>query len=116
MNNFDVDGITYMDLTTTERNQIPTMPAIDFRGFCCVTASGQYAVFIPFYAGYFSGQTARTKASKCGTLADFAHCSQSSEYPMDDDLQNLNLAIDRDHPDLMVGFRGGMVSLWPVTL
>ena len=27
----------------------------DFRGFATVVASGQYAIFIPFFAGYFTG-------------------------------------------------------------
>ena len=55
MNNFDIGGITYLDLTVTPRNQIPTMAEIDFRGFATVVASGQYAIFIPFFAGYFTG-------------------------------------------------------------
>ena len=55
MNNFDIGGITYLDLTVTPRNQIPTMAEIDFRGFATVVASGLYAIFIPFFAGYFTG-------------------------------------------------------------
>ena len=56
MNNFDISGIRYLDLTVTPRNQIPTMPEIDFRGFASVTASGQYAIFVPFFSGFFSGK------------------------------------------------------------
>lgn len=57
MNDFDISGITYLDLTVTPRNQIPTMAEIDFRGFATLTASGQYAIFVPFFAGYFTGKS-----------------------------------------------------------
>lgn len=103
MNDFDISGITYLDLTVTPRNQIPTMAEIDFRGFATLTASGQYAIFVPFFAGYFTGKIARTKASY-----------ERDDFEMDRDLQNLNLETDRDYPRLMKGFRGGVASLWKV--
>lgn len=66
----------------------------------CVFAAGQYGVLVPFHNGIFSGKVAR--------MVIFS----SSDPNMDGNLQELDLTIDRDHPNEYLGFRGGFVSMW----
>jgi hypothetical protein len=39
MNIFDIDGVDVMDMTTQSRNQIPSFPEINLRGFSGCFAS-----------------------------------------------------------------------------
>ena len=97
MNIFDVGGTEVMDLTSITRNQIPSFPDEDLRGFSSGFASGKYCLFVPFYNAIFSGKMARFIGI---------------EDDMTTDLQVLNLVVDRDYPDTYIGYRSGFVSLW----
>ena len=116
MNKFDITGVIVYDLTMTQRNQIPSFPDTDLRGFSAGFASGKYAVFVPFYNGIFSGKVARIDVSR-------------SSYESDEEinLQELDLIQDSwndkytegglDIPEFLnydkfKGFRGGFISLW----
>jgi hypothetical protein len=64
-----------------------------------VTAAGKYGIFVPFYNGVFSGKAARVQL----------HGSES----LDEDLQSLDLSVDRHRPGIYKGYRGAFVSIWP---
>lgn len=98
MNNFDLAGIDFIDVASTQRAQIPTIADKDLRGFCCGFPTGKYAVLIPFYNAVFSGKMARLQI-----VGD----------DMSSDLQELDLVVDAANPDLYKGYRGGFVSMWP---
>lgn len=106
MNNFQLSGITGIDLTVTIRNQIPSFAEVNLRGFSYGFASGWYGVLVPFYTGFFSGKVARLQI--CGAGAS----------SLDGDLQDLDLAYDKygNYSGLFKGFRGGFVSLWQGTI
>ena len=97
MNIFDVGGTDVVDLTTVTRNQVPSFPDEDLRGFSGGFASGKYALFVPFYNAIFSGKLARVQG-----LAD----------DMSQDLQALNFTQDTGYDGLWKGYRSGFVSLW----
>jgi len=97
MNNFDVGGISVLDLSTTTRSQIPSFADEDLRGFSGGFASGKYGVLVPFFNAVFSGKLARFIA-----ITD----------DMTGNVQELNLMQDVVRPDVYCGYRGGFVSLW----
>ena len=122
MNQFNIYGVDYLDLSTTKRNQIPSFADVNLRGFSYGFAcklilrkyvilftishaslffliAGQYCILVPFYNADFNGKIARFSNLK----------------PLADDLQELDLLVG---PALGVnnrtykGYRGGFVSLW----
>eukprot|EP00604_Paraphysomonas_vestita_P001611 CAMPEP_0174822304 /NCGR_PEP_ID=MMETSP1107-20130205/14895_1 /TAXON_ID=36770 /ORGANISM="Paraphysomonas vestita, Strain GFlagA" /LENGTH=466 /DNA_ID=CAMNT_0016040871 /DNA_START=484 /DNA_END=1884 /DNA_ORIENTATION=- len=94
MNIFDAAGIDILDMATTTRSQIPSIPDDDLRGFWGGFASGKYGIFVPFYNAVFSGKVGRLNILTWS------------------DVQELNLAQDRVLDDVLKGFRGGFVSQW----
>jgi hypothetical protein len=58
--------------------------------------AGQYAILVPFFNANFDGKVARFH----------------SLTKLDDDLQELDLTVDRFRPRVYKGYRGGFVSLW----
>ena len=136
MNNFEVQGITSLDLSKTPRlNQVPSIADEDFRGFCCGFASGHYTVLLPFFSGlrvlyfvgnyrfflfflnffpcptgYFSGKIARLKTAYYDPY--LFDSSTYARYDMTKDLQQLNILEDYLYPKQIRGIRGGFVSLW----
>jgi hypothetical protein len=113
MNIFDAAGIDIIELTTSTRSQIPSIPDSDLRGFwggfaCESTATplfslialsprliaGKYGIFVPFYNAVFSGKVGRINILTW------------------DDVQELDLTQDRVLVDVLKGFRGGFVSEW----
>lgn len=104
MNDFEKSGIRYIELIKQLRQQTPTIPDEDLKGFCCGFASGKYAVLVPFFNGAFSGKMARVKV--CSTDPD-------PEFPANIDLQELDLTFDEYNPGVYKGYRGGFVSTWP---
>ena len=97
MNSFLIQGVQYLDVGSTSRNQIPSTADEDLRGFACGFASGSYAVLVPFFNALFSGKLARF---------------QGINDPMSLDLQELDLANDRYSPGVWKAFRGGFISIW----
>eukprot|EP01038_Epipyxis_sp_PR26KG_P007496 gene7496-10213_t len=97
MNDFSLKGIDYIDLTVTTRNQIPSFPDFELKGFSGGFASGQYGFVVPFFNGKFNGKIARFLAADT-TLAT--------------NVQELDLSVDRTRINTYLGFRGGFVSLW----
>lgn len=61
-------------------------------------SAGKYGILVPFYNGIFSGKSARFQLYGSASLSG--------------DLQELDFTVDRTHPNLYKGFRGGFVSLW----
>eukprot|EP00595_Chromulina_sp_UTEXLB2642_P003248 CAMPEP_0196763190 /NCGR_PEP_ID=MMETSP1095-20130614/3620_1 /TAXON_ID=96789 ORGANISM="Chromulina nebulosa, Strain UTEXLB2642" /NCGR_SAMPLE_ID=MMETSP1095 /ASSEMBLY_ACC=CAM_ASM_000446 /LENGTH=323 /DNA_ID=CAMNT_0042115883 /DNA_START=880 /DNA_END=1851 /DNA_ORIENTATION=+ len=99
MNNFELSGVSGVDMTTLTRNQIPSFADTNLRGFSYGFASGKYGILVPFYCGVFSGKSARMTIA--GTKAT-----------LESNLQELDFAIDRVRPNVYKGFRGGFVGLW----
>jgi hypothetical protein len=97
LNDFSLNGISTLDMRTTERNQVPSFADVKLTGFAFGIASGQYGLFVPFYNGGFHGKIARYQ----GTASD-----------MGGDLQELDLSYFRPKNDTHVGYRGGFVGLW----
>mmetsp|Transcript_8789 Transcript_8789/g.14972 ORF Transcript_8789/g.14972 Transcript_8789/m.14972 type:complete len:537 (-) Transcript_8789:143-1753(-) len=97
MNIFDAVGIETLDLPTSIRAQIPSFPDSDLRGFSDGFASGEYGLFVPFFNGIFSGKVARFN------ILDM------------NNVQEVDLMVDRDAPDTLRGFRGGFVNNWQGT-
>lgn len=119
MNDFSPSGIDYLDLTSAQRNQIPSFADVNLRGYsagfasewlidCLMqinalpnliicTTGGQYGVLVPFFNAVFSGKIARflTQQTTLGT-----------------NIQELDTTIDRTRPNIYKGYRGGFVSLW----
>jgi len=96
MNDYSTSGVEYVDLTTTTRNQIPSFADSNLRGFSGGFPSGGYGLLVPFYNADFNGKIARF--SNIGTLGD--------------NLQELDLMVDRARPRMYKGYRGGFVSIW----
>jgi len=110
MNDFQLSGIDFIELISTQRAQIPSVADQDLRGFCCGFASGKYAVMVPFYNAAFSGKLARF---------------QIVDTDMSKDLQELDLTLTQSElvtPEIterfsnFKGFRGGFVSTWPAAV
>jgi hypothetical protein len=65
-----------------------------FPSFSCL--AGQYAFLVPFFNADFNGKLARFFNLKS----------------LSDNLQELDLVIDRAFPNVFKGYRGGFVSIW----
>lgn len=61
-----------------------------------LSLAGQYGVLVPFYNADFNGKIARFNAFK----------------NISDNLQELDVTVDRFRPGLYRGFRGGFASIW----
>ena len=111
MNIYDIDGIDFLDVSLTERAQIPSVADEDLRGFSYGFASGKYALFTPFYNGVFSGKVCRIISY---SLVDTAKTIIRNPNPLTSNVQELNLAYERavNTTGKFVAFRGGFVSLW----
>ena len=57
-------------------------------------AAGKYGFYVPFFNGLFHGIVGRVDIFNW------------------DYLQELNLAVDRAHPGVFVGYRGGFTNQW----
>ena len=102
MNNFTVKyGLKVIDLTTSNRNQIPSSPDNKLRGFITGFASGHYGILLSFFNGVFSGKLARYKHEYIG--------ASETEF----DLQELDMSLHRQpYNKTFVGYRGMFASLW----
>jgi hypothetical protein len=118
MNSFNKEGVEFVDVSNTTRNQIPSFFDINLRGFSygfacknifCLFVSfslfcfsfspslaGQYAFLVPFFNADFNGKLTRFFNLKS----------------LSDNLQELDLVIDRGFPNVFKGYRGGFVSIW----
>ena len=96
-------GLSVLDLTKTQRTQVPNASDTDLRGYYSGFGSGQYSYFVPFYNGIFSSKMSRLQALANWTLPIVVS---------DVNLQELNFAADRDRPDTYKGFQGGFASIW----
>ncbi|GMF09218.1 unnamed protein product [Phytophthora lilii] len=64
-NNFTPTGVTYLDLTTALRSQVPDFADSDLRGFNGGFVSGKYGFFVPYFNGAtFSGKVCRINLDK----------------------------------------------------
>ncbi|KAL4111027.1 hypothetical protein PRIC1_002710 [Phytophthora ramorum] len=64
-NNFTPSGVSYLDLTTALRSQVPNFADSDLRGFSGGVVSGKYGFFIPYFNGAtFSGKVCRINLDK----------------------------------------------------
>lgn len=100
MNKFSMAGVDFLSAETAQRDQIPSTPDDDLRGFSCGFSSGKYALFVPFFNGLFTGKVARLVGridSLGGTMGN---------------LQELDTMVDRANRNVFTAFRGGFVSLW----
>jgi hypothetical protein len=97
MNNFAMEGVSFVDLPSVKRAQIPDVEEKGFRGFSSGAASGKYALLFPFYNGVFSGKLARIDALSAS---------------LSDNVQSLDVTRDRLHANTYKGYRGGFTSLW----
>jgi len=61
MNNFEIEGVDFIDMPTTIRTQIPSFPDFTLRGFMGGFASGHYGLLVPFFNADFNGLVARFK-------------------------------------------------------
>lgn len=117
MNDFSLKGISYMDLTTTTRNQIPSFAEVNLRGFSygfasklklcsfvvsclCTNIGGSYGLLVPFFNAVFNGKIARFL---------------TQQETMDTNVQELDTVVDRTRPNTYKGYRGGFVSRWQGT-
>ena len=94
MNIFDIGGVDLIDLPTAIRSQIPSFPEHNLRGFSGCFASGKYGLYVPFYNGLFFGKVGRV------AILDW------------ENVQQLDLLIDRKLPNVLKGYRGGFVNDW----
>lgn len=87
---FSVEGVTFLDLATAYRSQVPDRPDDSLRGFRGGFVSGKYGFFVPFFDGkLFSGKVCRINLEKFN------------------EVQVLDLtALDQD----LRGYAGGIVS------
>lgn len=59
-NDFSLTGVSYLDLPTTLRSQVPSLEDNDLRGFKGGVASGKFGHFVPYFNGVdFSGKLCR---------------------------------------------------------
>ncbi|OWZ21335.1 hypothetical protein PHMEG_0004142 [Phytophthora megakarya] len=64
-NNFSPSGVSYLDLTTTLRSQVPDFADVNLRGFHGGFVSGKYGFFVPYFNGAtFSGKVCRINLDK----------------------------------------------------
>lgn len=56
--------------------------------------AGKYGLFVPFYNGLFSGKVARIDVLKW------------------ENLQEVDLKMDKTYTNIFKGFRGGFTNLW----
>ncbi|RLN85901.1 hypothetical protein BBJ28_00002871 [Nothophytophthora sp. Chile5] len=62
---FSASGVSYLDLTTALRSQVPDFPDDDLRGFNGGVVSGKYGLFVPYFDGAtFSGKMCRINLDK----------------------------------------------------
>lgn len=95
-NDFSPSGVTYLDLATTARSQVPDLEDGDLRGFKGGVASGKYGFFVPYFNGVtFSGKLCRVN------LETF------------DEVQLVDLTMQ---DDMFSGFAGGIASKTDETL
>lgn len=97
MNDFSLNGISFLDLPVTTRNQIPSFADVDLRGFSGGFSTGKYVMLVPWFNGLFSGKVARLQ----GTAADAGL-----------DLQEVDLCLDRARGQIYKAYTGGFTSLW----
>ena len=97
MNYFSLETTVFVNLQTTERNQIPSFADSDLAGFSAGFASGQYGLLVPFFNGIFTGKLCRFIAGAT-TLSG--------------NVQELDLTNDVEYAGEHKGYRGGFVSLW----
>jgi hypothetical protein len=97
MNSFNLDGISFVDISNVTRAQTPSFNDVDLRGFSSGFPNGMYGLLVPFYNGVFNGKMVRFNAIY---------------GPLDVNLQELDLTVDRDYPEIYKGYRGGFQSMW----
>jgi hypothetical protein len=101
MNSFNMEGVIFIDVSSAQRAQIPSLADTDLRGFIGGFPSGRYGVLVPFYNAVFSGKVARLRIFPPGD-------------DLTSDVQELDMTISHKlfERDVYKGFRGGFVSLW----
>jgi hypothetical protein len=63
--NFSPSGVSYLDLTTALRSQVPDFADSHLRGFNGGVVSGKYGFFVPYFNGAtFSGKVCRINLDK----------------------------------------------------
>lgn len=114
LNQFSIESTVNMTCPIIVRSQIPSTPDDDLIGFSYGFSSGQYAIFVPFFNGIFSGKVARmaiTTIPYDPTAQAFEPDLPSQLRPLGD-LQELDLTVDRYYPRIWKGFRGGFTNIW----
>jgi hypothetical protein len=102
-------GVKVVDLSKVVRQQIPSQPDNELRGFLHGFAAGEYLYLAPHFGRDFHGKLVRIDMRDFATLADLQAADQSTDVPVGTvgaytGVQYVDL--ERSDPNL-VGFSGG---------
>lgn len=105
VNDFSIDRVKTIDLTTVKRQQVPDFALPQLRGFVQGFASGRHAFFVPYFNGVRSGLLTRVDMADFELLADLqAAGNDTGVYNRHDGIQVVDLSLfDKG----LVGFSGG---------
>jgi len=104
---FRLETVKAIDLTTIKRQQVPSFPAGDMRGFVQGFASGRHAYLVPYFNGARSGMLARIDMADFEVLSDLQMAGNDTDvYLGNDGIQVVDLEL---HDKALVGFSGGFV-------
>lgn len=116
MEDFSLSGVRALDLATIIRQQVPSTPDNELRGFLFGFSMGDYVYLVPHFARDFYGKLVRIDMRDFDTLAQLQETSVNVEeleppdIPTSTGIQYLDL--EREDREL-VGFSGGFAIRSP---
>lgn len=111
MNDFTVNGIKTLDVTSVYRKNTPDFPDRDLRGFVSGFCAGSFMFLVPLFNGVWHGKMARIDMRDFDMLADAQEAGQSTDFVtgfkgvQELDLQNFHEGL--------AGFSGGFIRKRP---
>lgn len=111
LNDFTLNGIKYLDVSTVTRKNTPSYPDNDLRGFVNGFCAGSFMYLIPHFNGLWYGKVVRVDARDFDSLADAQAAGVSTDIQSPyKGVQEVDL---QKFSDRLAGFSGGFVRLRP---
>jgi hypothetical protein len=109
VNDFHADKVRTLDLPTVHRQQVPSFPVAQLRGFVQGFASGKHGYLVPYFNGVRSGLLTRLDMEDFERLSLLQAAGNSTDvYGMKDGVQIVDLA---QYDKGLAGFSGGFAAL-----
>lgn len=115
MNDFTLGGVRALDISSMIRQQVPSAPDNELRGFLFGFSAGDYVYLVPHFSRDFYGKLVRIDMRDFDVLAQLQESDVDVENAEIDTFTGLQYVDLERHDRSLVGFAGGFVVRSPET-